>query len=174
MADMRGSFKAAILTIGLESLLSDPDETKKVVGLMERLFLRGTRDSLADFQSLRSKGQIRFVAGRLGALETGSEGISLIIEHSDGTEQRLSATAVVNCAGAGKTPRFDMMTEVLLEKGWLTRCSISGGLVVGEGLKIGPVGLRYISPSVTTIGERVLAFSLYDASELRAAIDAAH
>ena len=174
MADMRGSFKAAILKNGLESLLADPDETKKVVGLMERLFLRGTRDSLADFQSLQSKGQIRFVAGRLGALETGSEGISLVIEHSNGTKQRLSASAVVNCAGAGKAPRFDAMTEVLLDKDWLTRCSVSNGLVVGEGLKAGPAGLRYISPSVTTIGKRVLAFSLYDASELRAAVNAAH
>lgn len=173
MADMRGPFKTALINAGLESLLSGPNEARKVLGLMERLFLRGTRDSLADFQSLQDKGQVRLVAGRLDDLKIGTDRLSLTIAHSNGTKETLCATALVNCSGAGKAPRFDTMTETLLEKGWLSRCAVSGGLEVGEGLKAGPEGLRYLSPAVTVIGERALAFSLYDASELRAAVKAA-
>jgi len=170
MADMRGPFKSLILNTGLESLLPDPNESRKVLGLMERLFLRGTRDSLADFQSLQDKAQARLIAGRLVELKANTDDISLTLERSNGNQIRLSATALVNCSGAGKNPRFDSMTETLLEKEWLTRCPTSGGLEVSSGLKIGPKGLRYLSPSVTVIGERALALSLYDASELRAVI----
>lgn len=173
MADIRGPFKAAITNAGLESLLSDANEARKVLGFMERLFLRGTRDSLADLQSLQNKGQARLVAGKLLEVRTRDDGISLTFEHSNGKQEILSATALVNCAGAGKAPRFDSMTEILLKKSWLTRCPVSGGLEVGSGLKIGPEGLRYVSPSVTTIGETVLAFSLYSASDLRSAVRAA-
>ena len=170
MAEMRSPFKSAILTAGLESLLSDPKEARKVMGQMERLFLRGTRDSLADFKSLQNDAQVQLIAGRLVDVKPGSNHIVVTIERRDGSCEERPATALINCAGAGRAPRFDTMTEILLDKGWLTRCPISGGLEVGSGLNIGPIGLRYLSPAVTAIGEKALAFSLYDASELRAAV----
>ena len=173
MAEMRSPFKAAILEAGLESLLSDSNETRKVLGLMERLFMRGTRDSLADFQTWRDNGQARLVAAKLVDIKAESDVLSLTISHRDGTKEVVSASVLVNCSGAGSKPYFDAMTELLLKKGWLARCSVSGGIEVGEGLQAGPKGLRYLSPTVTVMGEKVLALSLYDASTLMAVVRAA-
>lgn len=170
MASIRGPFKAALQRIGLAKLVPDQAEARKVLPQFDRLFLRGTRDSLMDFHRLKEAGQVRILAGRLVTHKSVGEELSVTIQLTSGEQEQLTAAAMLNCAGPGRQPVYDPLTDSLLSRGWLRKCPVTGGIEVGDGLQAGRPGLRYLSPTVSVIGGMPLAFSLYDASDLKQAI----
>jgi len=58
----------------------------------------------------------------------------------------------------------------MLKREWISTCEQSGGLLVGEGGRTTVDGVRYLGPAVTSIGNKVEAVPLFDASRLRRAI----
>jgi len=165
MAELRPGFKAWITEQGLEALLPPLGERRKLGDRLERRFRRGTHDSIADFQRLRTAGQVRLVQGRVTrvwARGTGEVEIRL-----DAPKQEIIAPLVVNCSGAGDQRAFDLMTTGLIRNGWLSLHAETGGIAVGAGLEANLPGLRYLSPAVTEIGDRVMPLPLYDLATLR-------
>lgn len=69
---------------------------------------------------------------------------------------------------------MDLLTSGLIRKGWLRMNDTKTGLIVGPGLETEVLGLRYLSPAITEIGEEVLAFPLYDVSALTERAEAAN
>lgn len=168
MAVLRPGFKEAINKAGLETLLPSKAQRRKLGDAIERRFRRGTHDSIADFYRLAAVGQIRVIEGRVERVFAPMEGaVEVRLRLADGTLDEMTAPLVINCTGTGDQRAFDLMTTGLIRNGWLRLIEETGGVAVGKGLKTEVPGLRYLSPAVTEIGERVMAFPLYDLMALR-------
>ena len=167
MAQLRPGFKSWIETVGLQTLLPDLAERRKLGDAVERRFRRGTRDSIADFTRLHASGRITITEGRVIRVYARAPGeVDVRTALSDGTQEDRTAPLVVNCTGAGGQRAFDILTSGLIRNGWLRYCDATGGIQVGPGLEGEVKGLRYVSPAVTEVGDKVLAFPLYDFTDL--------
>lgn len=162
---LRKGFKSAIATRGLEALLPPLKERRKIGDRIERRFRRGTWNSIADLHRLRLAGQVRLIAGRVDEAVC-RKGGGAEIRLTGAGARTLSAPLAVNCTGM--TGPFDPLTRDLIARGWLR--SGPAGLRVGPGLEAEVAGLRYLSPAVAEVGERVLPFPLYDMADLRALV----
>ena len=74
---------------------------------------------------------------------------------------------MINCSGAGSSFNFDPVTNIIIGKGWIDICDVSGGIAVGNGCMTRIPGLRFLSPATTVIGDEVMPMPLYDAHLLR-------
>jgi len=163
---MRNLFAKTSLTEFVPDLI----EARKVARPLFSHFQGGTRDSIDDFHRLMMSGNTDIVAGRVKHIAH-KNGVATV-HYSDvaGQQATLTANVVVNCAGPGNENRFDKLTRTMLKREWISTCEQSGGLLVGEGGRTTVDGVRYLGPAVTSIGNKVEAVPLFDASRLRRAI----
>ena len=169
MAELRPGFKSWASAEKLADLLPDRAERRRVTQALERRFRRGTHDTIADYHRLLKAGQITEVQGRAKGVTQSVGGATVVIGTNKG-EVALEAPVIINCAGPGTRLALDPLSLSLLDLGWLNRTEDGSGLRVGAGLAIGPVGLRYLAPPVTEIGDAVMPFPLFDLGGLRAEV----
>ena len=170
MAEMRGGFRKVFVDRGLSAFVPDMAEARKVPGFIRKTFLGGTRDSIEDFQRLQVLGTTRLQAMTVSEIRAGSNELQI---HGIDTEGRANvhrADIVLNCAGPGRIPTFDGLTQSMIVKGWLSVCGVSGGLQVGADCQTAVQGVRHLSPATTVIGNEVMAYPLYDAEQLRVVV----
>jgi len=105
--------------------------------------------------------------GYVTAVSHRADGADVHVRTKAGETRVMSAGFVVNCAGAGPGSQYDALTQALLAQTLITTCDTTRGLVVGAGCRAGDRRLRYLSPSVSRIGDEVMAMPLYDAHMLR-------
>ncbi|WP_147125189.1 FAD/NAD(P)-binding protein [Shimia ponticola] len=165
MIELRAGFRSYFIEHGLKWFLPDMDEARKVPKTLRHWFRSGTRDTLEDFARLSLSGHTRIHRGAVQRIETEGDHAVVVTTNSKGQEERHAAGFVVNCSGSAMA--FDPFTEDLLTKGWISRSTESGGIVVGSGCKASVPGLRYLSPATTEIGDEVMPMPLYDANLLR-------
>ena len=167
MREIRAGFRAHFLATPLTTYLSDPNEARRIPGQL-RFWLRGgTRDTILDLQRFVASGLVRIIPAHVAEVTHSETGACVTMLDPSGGPLERETGFVVNCAGAGPNSRYDPLTEQLLEAGDLRICPISKGIVTGPNLHTGVPGLRYLSPSVTVIGDEVMAMPLYDAHMLR-------
>lgn len=154
----------------LNDFVPNLSEARKVSVPLFNHFQGGTRDSINDFNRLMQTGNTRLVAGRVKHIEQRNDTATVHMTNSAGQPEQLSASVVVNCAGPGNQNRFDTLTSAMLNRGWISVCDASGGVLVGNNGQTTVDGVRYLGPAVTSIGDKVEAVPLYDASRLRAAV----
>ncbi|MGQ3488664.1 FAD/NAD(P)-binding protein [Roseovarius pacificus] len=164
MAQLRPGFKAWMTHETLAALLPDLAERQAVPTLLERRFRRGSHDSIADYRRLRAAGQVTEIMGRAEAVAPATGGASVRVAGQDS----LTAPLVINCSGPGTRLAMDDLSTELLRRGWLSLTPDGAGVITGPDLAAGPAGLRYLTPAVMQIGERVMPFPLYDLGVLRA------
>ncbi|WP_296416847.1 FAD/NAD(P)-binding protein [Pseudooctadecabacter sp.] len=171
MREIRAGFRAHFLDTPLSVYVPDLNEARRVPGTL-RLWLRGgTRDTIQDMHRLIGAGRARVMQGLVAGVEHGPDGAVVRLVDATGTETLYQTGFVVNCAGAGPNSRFDPLTADLLRQGLIDLCPVTRGLRVGEACRTGLAAVRYLSPSVTQIGDDVMAMPLYDAHMLRAYVD---
>jgi len=168
MAELQGGFYGWLFRERLTSFVPDRDEARRAATRVERRFFRGTRDSIRDFDRLAAAGRTRMVAGQVSAVRRADDG-TLVVAYTtpDGTAAQMAAAAVVNTAGPGPAPRFDPLTNDLIDDGILEACPVTKGIRVGPGLETALPGLRYLSPALSEIGDGVLPMRPYSAEQLR-------
>ena len=166
MSELRPGFKAWATPDRLARLLPDLRERQRVTHLMERRFRRGTHDSIAAYHRLLANRQITEVQGHAEEVRQMPRGATVDVATPRGDVQ-IEAPIVINCAGPGTRLALDPLSDSFLRRGWLRLTEDGGGLRVGAGLSAGPQGLRYLAPTVTVIGDAVMAMPLYDLGTLR-------
>ncbi|MEM8576211.1 MAG: FAD/NAD(P)-binding protein [Pseudomonadota bacterium] len=167
MREIRAGFRAHFLANPLAGYVTDPNEALKVPGQL-RFWLRGgTRDTILDLRRLVEDGIARLEQGLVTRVTHRADGADVHLSGPDGSERVLHTGFAVNCAGAGPGSQYDPLTSDLLHQGLIETCQVTRGLAVGPGCGTADARLRYLSPSVTRIGDEVMAMPLYDAHMLR-------
>jgi len=165
--------------VGLRSLFMDKGiiefvpniiEARKVTRPLFKHFEGGTRDSIDDFNRFMQSGNTTILAGSVQPIEHTRCSLKVHYADSANNMQTLQADVVVNCAGPGSAHRYDALVTDMLARGWISICPQSGGIIVGEGGRTKIDGVRYLGPSVTSIGKSVEPVPLYDAYRLRRAV----
>lgn len=176
MAELRSGYLDWAVETGLKTLLPSLTEQRKIMTQLERRFRRGTHDSLADYARLRAAGQIIEDQGEITWVYAESANKIRIRFKRMGTEhaEEIKTQVAINTSGPGDQFAVDLLTSGLIRKGWLRMNDTKTGLIVGPGLETEVLGLRYLSPAITEIGEEVLAFPLYDVSALTERAEAAN
>jgi uncharacterized NAD(P)/FAD-binding protein YdhS len=151
----------------LNDFLPDPREARRAATRIERRLIRGTRDSVHDFRRLAAAGRVRIIHGKAEALSQGADGARLRLVDADSDCREIEAGMVVSCAGPGPAPRHEPLAQSLIDRGWIARCPVTGGIELGQGLTTALAGLRFAAPSVTVIGGKVEAYPLYNGLRLR-------
>lgn len=173
MSALRTGFRAWMAETGFGRLLPEAAERRRAARPLENMFRRGTHDSLADYARLRAAGQIEEIVGEVAAIRARKQGGAEIEMRANGAAAKIDADIVVNTSGPGGGLALDPCATQLVEKKWLRKDPRGDGVVVGERLETEIDGLRYLSPAVTEIGAEILAFPLYDVSDLWRRIEAA-
>ena len=166
MSELRPGFKTWATPDRLARLLPDLRERQRVTHPLERRFRRGTHDSIAAYHRLLAEGQITEVQGCAQKVRQTPGGACVEVATPQGRVP-IEAPIVINCTGPGTRLALDPLSDGFLRRGWLRLTEDGGGLRVGDGLSAGPEGLRYLAPTVTMIGDAVMAMPLYDLGTLR-------
>ncbi len=174
MGEIRAGFRNYFLDVGLSSLLPNMEEARKVNRKLGHVFRGGTKDTIQDFHRLTETGVTEVVKARVTSIEPREDGADILALDADGQDMRLNAGFVVNCSGPGGAFILDPFTQSLVDKGWISICTKTGGFEVGTNLNTKVKGLRHLSPATTVIGDEVLAMPAYDAHVLRAWIGRAN
>lgn len=88
--------------------------------LLARRFLRGTHDSIADFERLRAAGQIGIVFGRVERVHARQPYENDIrLKTAEGTTHKTTVPLVINTSGSGRQLAFDLVTSEMIRNGWL-------------------------------------------------------
>ena len=169
---LRAGLRHLFMQTSLTTLLPNIEDARKVARPLYRTFQGGTRDSIHDFQRLAQSGNTRMLTGEVISIESSASDATVVYRDHTGAEQRLSADVVVNCAGPGRISRFDPFTTKMIERGWISNCPHSGGIVVGARCNTTIPGIRYFGPAVTTIGDTPLPIPFYDALRIRLTVQA--
>ena len=165
--EIRAGFRAHFLDHGMSKYVADQQEARQIPVTL-RFWLRGgTRDTILDMHDLIERGKACIVKGMVVAIEHESDHARVVMRDEEGEEFTRDTGFVVNCAGAGANSAYDPLTEQMLKNGWIKKCPVNKGLSVGERCLTGLPNVRYLSPSVTEIGDEVMAMPLYDAHMLR-------
>lgn len=168
--ETRVGLRNLFMNKGLIEFVPDVIEARKVSRPLFKHFEGGTRDSIDDFNRLTPAGHTRLIAGKVQHIEhRNGEALVYYSDASDQT-QLVNAAVVVNCAGPGHATRFDVLTDDMLAKNWISICAQSGGILVGAGGQTSVNGVRYLGPAVTSIGNSVEPVPLYDVNRLRTAV----
>jgi len=165
--ETRVGLRSVFFNKSVNDFVPNIDEARKVATPLFKHFEGGTRDSIDDFHRLEKTGQTRILAGRVQRIEQNRDGASVKFVDSDGNQQTMNASVVVNCAGPGRENRFDTLTKKMLEQRWINICPQSHGLLVGKNGHTSIPGVRYLGPAVTSIGDIAQQVPLYDAFRLR-------
>ena len=168
--ETRVGLRSVFMEKGLIEFVPNLIEARKVSRPLFKHFEGGTRDSIDDFNRLMQTGQTQVIAGKVRHIEHKDKQAWVYYANTADQTQLIKATVVVNCAGPGKTNRFDALTNELLATKSISICEQSGGILVGEGGQTPINGLRYLGPAVTSIGKSVEPVPLYDAFRLRRAV----
>ncbi|MEM1301680.1 MAG: FAD/NAD(P)-binding protein [Pseudomonadota bacterium] len=166
MIELRAGFRSFFIEHGLKWFLPDVEEAQKVPRTLRHWFRSGTRDTLEDFKNLSLSGNTRIQRGAVQRIEAEAQHAVVVLKNDDGSEERHAAGFVVNCSGS--STEFDPFTQSLLDQGWISYQSTSGGVAVGAGCQTTIPGLRHLCPATTEIGDEVMPMPLYDANLLRA------
>lgn len=174
MYELRRGYYEALGSGQLSHLIASVDERRKVMPLLARRFLRGTHDSIADFERLRAAGQIELVFGRVESVHARQPYENDIrLKTAEGSIQKTTVPVVINTSGSGGQLAFDLVTSEMIRHGWLQLDESRQGIVVGSRLESNMPNVRYLSPVVTEIGTDVLAFPLYDVAALKKSVERA-
>lgn len=101
MYELRRGYYEALGSGQLGDLIASMDERRKVMPLLARRFLRGTHDSIADFERLRAAGQIELVFGRVESVHARLPYENDIrLKTSEGSIQKTTVPLVINTSGS--------------------------------------------------------------------------
>jgi uncharacterized NAD(P)/FAD-binding protein YdhS len=174
MAQLRPGFSLLIEEMGLDAILPNKAEQQRAQHKLEGRFRRGTHDSLADYERLKTAGQIEEIIGAVQAIEPAEDGHVSIRFNTNGVDHRIQSPLVINTSGPRDPLALDPFTQSLIAQGLLHTNGSKTGLIVGPGLEGAVPGLRYLSPVVLEIGSEVIPFPLYDMMKLQNRIYAAN
>jgi len=166
MLELRRGFTAWFEDTDLNTLLPKKAEQRRAQQHMERRFLRGTHDSIADFERLHTNGQVEVVEGTVETVISSAPRGADVTYTAAGQAHSLWSPIVINTAGPRDPLALDPLARSMLEQGLLRSNPEKTGVMVGDDLGCEVNGLRYLSPAVTEIGARVLALPLYNMSKL--------
>ncbi|WP_375281523.1 FAD/NAD(P)-binding protein [Pseudooctadecabacter sp.] len=167
MREIRAGFRAHFLAHPLHHYVSDINEARRVPGTLRHWLRGGTRDTIQDMHRLIGAGCARVMQGMVAGVDHGAGGAVIRMVDATGTETLYQTGFVVNCAGAGPKSTYDPLTTDMLRQGLINVCPVNRGLKVGDGCRIRMGPVRFLAPSVTEIGNEVMAMPLYDAHMLR-------
>jgi len=173
MAELRSGFSRWFDSFDLTSILADRAEQRRLQAGLEPRFRRGTGDSIADFDRLHAAGQIEIVQGSVETVTPAARSGATVTYRTAGRTHQLHAPLVINTSGPRDPLALDPLARGLLDDGILRANPDRTGITMRDGLHAELDGLRYLSPAVTEIGDRVLPFPLYDVARLWAEVEAA-
>lgn len=168
--ETRVGLRSLFMKTSLNEFIPDINEARKVALPLFNHFQGGTRDSIDDFNRLLESGNTHIVAGSVCQITHDEKQATVVYSNSEGCLFKQRADVVVNCAGPGRTNRFDELSSAMLQQGWISHCPHSGGILVGNDAKTTAKGVRYLGPAVTSIGDSTQPVPMYDAYRLRMAV----
>jgi uncharacterized NAD(P)/FAD-binding protein YdhS len=174
MAQIRSGVSRWFDSFDLNAILPDRAEQRHLQVGLEPRFRRGTSDSIADFDRLHTAGQIEILQGCVEAVTPAAPSGAIVTYRAAGRTGQLHAPLVINTSGPRDPLALDPLARRLLGDGILRANPDRTGLILRDGLRTELDGLRYLSPVVTEIGDRVLPFPLYDVARLWAEVDRAN
>lgn len=167
MREIRAGFRGFFIDHGLAKFVPDQNEARIVPRTLRHWLRGGTRDTILDFHRLQQSGITNIAKGAVREIEVRNNKALIVTEDKSGEIIRHEAGFVINCSGAGSSFNFDPITNVMIGKGWIDICDLSGGIAVGQGCQTKIAGVRFLSPATTVIGDDVMPMPLYDAHLLR-------
>lgn len=157
MSELRSGYRGFFDNHPLATLVPNLDEARKLPAELARILRVGTHDTMVEFDRLRQDIRLR-LGPAPDRVEQAGEGWRV----STGGET-IDADLVIDATGAAPGD-LDPLAAHLVMRGWLT--AHPSGIAVGPGLETCVPGLRYLSPSVSEIGDVILPLPLYDVCDL--------
>ncbi|MBM1222314.1 FAD/NAD(P)-binding protein [Ponticoccus sp. SC2-23] len=157
MAELRSGYRAFFDRHPLATLVPDQEEARKLPSDLGRILRVGSHETMVEFERLRQDNRLRLGPAPNRVEETG-EGWQV---WTGG--KTIAADLVIDATGAAPGD-LDPLAADLVARGWLE--AHPSGIAVGPALEARVPGLRYLSPSVSEIGDVILPLPLYDVCDL--------
>jgi hypothetical protein len=157
MAELRSGYRGFLDKHSLATLVPDREEARKLPADLARILRVGTHDTMVEFERLKQDIRLR-LGPAPDRVEQAAEGWRVTTGGNT-----IEADLVFDATGA-VPGELDPLAAHLVTRGWLT--AHPSGIAVGPALEARVPGLRYLSPSVSEIGDVILPLPLYDVCDL--------